>query len=181
MKAETFAAVNQWIKQVCVLPNDISKDSLIALYGELKDKYTDEEIVQASREIVNKEDLFNNYPTLKHWMKYCPGYQQHQNQEKDKKAEFIGYIAYAIDEDPMIYDWQQCKEDIRLKIGWHGYNACKYTGILIEDAIRIGKTTAYNKSDIIKKFSEAWDKTDDRKTKIVQQIGTERNLYIEKK
>ena len=79
MKSDAWIKALHTVKVLCAIDKPSQDDYIQGMYNELKDKFTDDDVVAAARQIAEKEELYGNYPSLRIWLKYCP-------QKKEQKA-----------------------------------------------------------------------------------------------
>lgn len=168
MKAETFFKTIAWLQGACAIQHAPMQGMIDILYNELKDKFTDEQIMTAAREIAIKEELYGNYPSLRVWLKYCPVIKLEKAENDKIKTEFIDLVSAVMWLDHLIYDASEMKKSI-LALGWRAYNAFQRTGISLKTLRGYYHASETQKNQVLEKFSKAWDESDDKKPQIVSQ------------
>lgn len=68
---------------------------IACMYAELKDKFTNEEIGLAARQIAENENLYGNYPPLSVWLKYCPSRRAAQREKQTELSDFLSEVRYV--------------------------------------------------------------------------------------
>ena len=162
MKAETFFNTIAWLQGACAIQHAPMQGMIDILYNELKDKYTDEQIQIAAREIATKEELYGNYPSLRVWLKHCPLTMASQFVNDKQKTAFLDAISAVMWLDHIIYDHSETEKKIKQTFGWKGYNTFKKTGISLQTLRGYHHASETQKNQIIDKFSRAWDEASDK-------------------
>lgn len=175
MKAETFFKTIAWLQGACAIQHAPMKGMIDILYNELKDKYTDEQVTIAAREIATKEELYGNYPSLRVWLKYCPQTKAIRHENDKLKTEFLDEISAVMWLDHLIYDHSETEKRLKKTFGWHGFNAFQRTGISLRSLRDYYHTNETQKKHVLDKFARAWDETENKnphandKIKIAQE------------
>lgn len=167
MKAETFFKTIAWLQGACAIQHAPMQGMIDILYNELKDKYTDEQITTAAREIATKEELYGNYPSLRVWLKYCPQTQAKQIVNDKLKTDFLDHVSAVMYLDHLLYDHSETEKRIKRTFGWHGYNAFKRTGISLQALRNYHHAQESQKKQVLDKFAKAWDETDGKDPRTV--------------
>lgn len=162
MNSETWIKALHAVKVLCAIDKPAQADYVQGMYSELKDKYTDEQIQIAAREIATKEELYGNYPSLRVWLKHCPQTLASQFVNDKQKTAFLDAVSAVMWLDHIIYDHSETEKKIKRTFGWKGYNAFKKTGISLQTLRGYHHASETQKNQIIDKFSRAWDEASDK-------------------
>lgn len=107
MKYETWLNVSKHLFVLCGIRKMEKVEHTLYMtdmFAELKDRFTDEEISVAARQIAETENLFGAYPSLATWLKYSPE-KRAQEREKTKNISYIReYLQDITNMDPMYFD-----------------------------------------------------------------------------
>lgn len=131
------------------------KEYVSVMYLELKNRFSDEEIKVAARQIVDNEKLFGNLPPLAVWLRYCPSWREKKQEEKNELAKFLGVVdSLWLDEyyDRAEYGkifWGTWGEQARLVLK-------QFSGV---DGLRSAgyKADAYTKDQLKQRLTDAWN------------------------
>lgn len=179
MNSEIWIKALHTVKVLCAIDKQAQADYVQGMYTELKDRFTDEQILTAAREIAIKEELYGNYPSLRVWLKYCPVIKLEKAENDKTKTEFIDLVSAVMWLDYLMYDVSEIKKLI-LALGWRAYNAFQKTGISLKTLRGYYHASETQKNQVLEKFSKAWDESDDKNPQIVAQPVLDKPLpYIE--
>lgn len=123
---------------------------ITSMYKELKDKFNDNEIQFAARQIAENENLYGNYPPLSVWLKYCKFQKLKKSVQETYKKDLLCFVNDIITCDEMMYCPECLKDDFN-----------KYKAILVNfgindltDLRRYKYASDYEKEELIKKISK---------------------------
>lgn len=182
MNSETWIKALHAVKVLCAIDKPAQADYVQGMYSELKDKFTDEQITTAAREIATKEELYGNYPSLRVWLKYCPATKIERAASDKRKTEFLDLVSAVMWLDHMLYDQSEMKKKI-LALGWRAYNAFQRTGLTMQTLRGYNHSSETQKNQVLEKFGKAWDEVDDTKpcTKETPQVMAAKPVLLEQR
>lgn len=166
MKAETFFKTIAWLQGACAIQHAPMQGMIDILYNELKDKYTDEQITVAARQIAEKEELYGNYPSLRIWLKYCPQKKEQKAIDDKNKSEFLEAISAVLWLEPLIFDYSETEKDLKQRFGWKGYNTFRTAGFTLQRLRECYYMKESQKTKVVEQFSLAWDAADAKRPPI---------------
>jgi len=117
------------------------------MYAELQ-KFSDEDISIAARSIVEKENLFGNYPPLAVWLKYIPQKRAEENEAQSKLQEFLNWCNFGMTCDRLYFDANKWADEFYEKFGEFMRPMLKMFGGC-ERIIDAYKTSEYNQREIL--------------------------------
>lgn len=113
MKYETWDNILKHLFVLCgIRKMDQAEHALYItdMFAELKDRFTDDEISVAARQIAETENLYGAYPSLATWLKYSPE-KRKQEREKNKYVSYIReYLQDIVNMDSMYFDAEYMEE-----------------------------------------------------------------------
>lgn len=129
---------------------------IAAMFAELKDKFTDEEIGVAARQIAETETLYGAYPSLAVWLKYAPAQRAKAHIENKKTADVREFLQDIADIDPMLFDPVSMEKDFVSTYGKQGKFVLEEFGGVHGLRAALYKATQFTQEQIIKDFLTAW-------------------------
>lgn len=130
---------------------------IASMYSELKDKFTDQEIGFAARQIAENENLYGNYPPLSVWLKYCPARRAQQLQDKKITSDFISDIQ-DIYLDPIVHVDYTTKRIVE-KYGKRGEMVLRQFGGVSNIRQRGFYGTQRTREILLNDIQQAWNET----------------------
>lgn len=123
------------------------------MFAELKDKFSDDEIMLAARQIAETENLYGNYPPLSVWLKYCPARRAAELQNKTVASDFIENIQQICDcpvwlEDSVV--------DMHNKYGDRGDSVIRQFGGLYAIRQRLYNADTVTRENVLREIRRAW-------------------------
>lgn len=129
---------------------------IAAMFAELKDKFTDEEIGVAARQIAETETLYGAYPSLAVWLKYAPAQRAKAHIENKKTADVREFLQDIAEFDPMLFDPVIMEKDFVATYGEQGKFVLEEFGGIRGLRAALYKSTQFTQEQIIKDFLTAW-------------------------
>lgn len=153
---------------------------IAAMFAELKDKFTDEEIGIAARQIAETETLYGAYPSLVTWLKYAPEQRAKAHIENKKTADIREFLQSIADCDPLIFDINVLEEDFINNYGQQGKFVLEEFGGVRGLRQALYKATQFTQEQIIKDFLTAWTRAAIDVRMNIPQLAENQTLQITK-
>ena len=162
MNSRTWISALHTVKVLCAIDKPAHADYVQGMYDELENRFSDEEIKTAVRQIAEKEELYGNYPSLRVWLKYCPQTKAIRHENDKLKTEFLDEISAVMWLDHLLYDHSETEKHLKKTFGWHGFNAFQRAGISLQSLRGYYHTNDTQKKQVLDKFARAWDETENK-------------------
>lgn len=183
MDNETWKKIIGHLFVLCgIRPMDNKNHALYIahMYAELKDKFTDEGIGFAARQIAENENLYGNYPPLSVWLKYCPERRTQQLKDNKLENEFLSDIQ-VIYSSPVINNSDMTAYMLS-EYGERGQIVLRQFGGVAGIRQTGYYGTQHARETLLKDIKRAWNESKLDNTLNVAQIAENRGIQsIEKK
>lgn len=166
MKSDAWIKALHTVKVLCAIDKPSQDDYIQGMYNELKDKFTDDDVVAAARQIAEKEELYGNYPSLRIWLKYCPQKKEQKAIDDKNKSEFLEAISAVLWLEPLIFDYSETEKDLKQRFGWKGFNTFRTAGFTLHRLRECYYMKESQKTKVVEQFSLAWDAADAKRPPI---------------
>lgn len=151
-----------------------------AMFAELKEKFTDDEIGIAARQIAETETLYGAYPSLALWLKYAPAERLRLHNENANVAEIKDFLMYITECAECYLDPVAVRADMVKKFG----DRIEY--VLDEfGGVKGFHRNTHNQSQFVKEqavqdFIKAWTRSETDVKMNIPQLAENQTLQITK-
>lgn len=151
------------------------------LFSELKNKFTDNEIGIAARQIAENENLYGGYPSLSLWLKYCPQRRANQIADNTLANDFISVIHDIVYCD-FLYSgfWEVMQKNIE-SFGARGQSVIEQFGGIKSIFVNYNKASDFLKEQFMREVRRAWDDSAIASAIGALQIAAQKPLALEGK
>jgi hypothetical protein len=152
---------------------------IAAMFAELKERFTDDEIGIAARQIAETENLYGAYPSLATWLKYAPAERLRIHNSNKQTAYIREFLHDVSDIDPMVFDADMMEKDFIETYGDHGKYVLMEFGGVRGLRLALRNATQFTQESIIKDFINAWERSKTDMRMNLPQLEKEKTLQIE--
>lgn len=149
-----------------------------AMFAELKERFTDDEIGVAARQIAETENLYGAYPSLATWLKYAPAERLRLHNSNKQIANIREFLQDISNFDSMVFDADMMEKDFIGTYGEHGKYVLMEFGGVRGLRMSLRNATQFTQESIIKDFINAWQRTETDMCMNLPQIAKENPLQI---
>lgn len=153
---------------------------IAAMFAELKDKFTDEEIGIAARQIAETETLYGAYPSLAVWLKYSPAQRIQAHIENSKLADIREFLCDIAETDPMVFDAASMAQDFVNTYGEQGQFVLEEFGGIRGLRGALYKASQFNRESITNDFLKSWQRASTDVRMNIPQLAENQTLQITK-
>lgn len=183
MKFETWDNILKHLFVLCgIRKMDQAEHALYItdMFAELKDRFTDEEIGIAARQIAETETLYGAYPPLAIWLKYSPVERLRLHNENANVAEIKDFLMSITECDECYFDPIAMHDAMVNKFGNRmGYILDEFGGV------NVFYRNTHNQSQVVKEqavrdFIKAWTRSKTDVKMNILQLAENQTLQITK-
>lgn len=129
------------------------------MFSELKNKFNNETIAIAARQIAENENLYGSYPPLSIWLKYCPQQRANQIANNSMDNNFMSAVRQIIYCDfihgTFFDDMQECIDEF----GSRGNNVLNQFGGVKSIYANYRKSSDFMKEQFLREIKKTWDES----------------------
>lgn len=150
------------------------------MFTELKNRFSDEEIGIAARQIAETENLYGAYPSLSLWLKYAPTQRIQAHIENSKLADIRKFLCDIAETDPMVFDAASMAQDFVNTYGEQGQFVLEEFGGVHGLRIALYKASQFNRESITNDFLKSWQRASTDVRMNIPQLAENQTLQITK-